>query len=151
MARLEYRLYEETGEFPMLYYYEDISEEEIAMRFACHYFVKDDKVYGKTSVAVEADCFVVYVQEDAEERTVPDWAAEEAAGAGICVELREYKEDADNYPLVCEYTFADNKTALLYLLSDYLYEENTEWYKTSAEIDEDRAVYVIYAAPAEQA
>ncbi|WP_248926424.1 hypothetical protein [Paenibacillus hamazuiensis] len=153
MAKLEYRLFEGGDAFPLLYYYEQIAEEEIAVRFVCDYFVKDKTVYEKTSAAAETDCFVIYVKKAEDE-----YALEEAPGGpanGVCIELREYREPeelharADGYRLVSRYEFPDNRAALLHMMSDYLYADGIEWSKTSAEIDEDRKVYVIYAKPAE--
>ncbi|AEI44406.1 hypothetical protein [Paenibacillus mucilaginosus] len=148
MVRLEYRLYEEGSRtFPVLYSYDRIGRDEAALRFACDYFVKDGRVYEKTSCAVETGCYVVYVKEAEDERTMP-WGAPGARGfAGVRMELREYREGTADYPLIYSYTFRDTLEAMLHLQANYLYTDGREWYRTSAEIDEDRMTYVYYAVP----
>lgn len=148
MARLEYRLLDETRGFPVLYYYESIDPDEVALRFACDYFIKGQVVYEKTSCAVETGCYVIYVQ-SAEDEYVVDPHIEENSypWKGIRLEVREYKEDTEFYPLVHTYEFPDENTVLLHLQSDYLYLFGREWGKTSTEIDENRKVYVYYAQP----
>ncbi|CAG7603651.1 hypothetical protein PAESOLCIP111_00618 [Paenibacillus solanacearum] len=148
MARLEYRLYSEQGDtFPLLYYYERVGRDETALRFACDYFVKDGTVYEKTSAAVESSCYVVYVKEAEDERTMP-WGKPLAAGRrGVVMELREYAEGTADYPLIHTFSFADTLEAMLHLQANYLYVNDREWYRTSTEIDEDRETYVYYAVP----
>ncbi len=146
MTRLEYRLYAEGSEtFPLLYYYDRIGRDEIALRFACDYFIKDGKVYEKTSCAVEPACYVVYVQEALDERTML-WSKPEVP-RGVRMELREYREWTADYRLVHTYTFPDTLEAMLNLQANYLYAEGREWQRTAAEIDEDRETYVYYAVP----
>lgn len=147
MTRLEYRLLDETNQFPVLYYYEPIEKDEVSLRFACDYFVKGHMVYEKTSCAVEADRYVIYVKRSTEERAV-DYAHTAAPRWGsIRMELREFSEGTHHYPLVHTYYFKDDDDAVLHLQSDYLYWNGREWEKTSTEVDEDRQVYVYYAQP----
>lgn len=63
------------------------------------------------------------------------------------IELREYKEGTNVYPLIHTYSFKDDDDVLLLLQSDYITLNGREWEKTSAEVDEDRRVYVYYARP----
>lgn len=148
MARLEYRLFAEGGEtFPVLYDYGQIGRDEVALRFACDYFVKGGRVYEKTSCAVESDGYVIYVKEAEEERAIP-WSRPDARGPrGICMELREFKEGVADYRLVETFRFPNTLEAMLHVQADYVYSEGREWQRTSAEIDEDRETYVFYAIP----
>jgi hypothetical protein len=147
MARLEYRLLDDANGYPVLYQYDGIDKDEVSLRFACDYFVKGHIVYEKTSCAVEAGCYVIYVKPSAEEQAV-DYA-ETAAPRWNCIqiELREFREGTCNYPLIHTYYFQNDDDALLHLQSDYLYLNGREWEKTSTEVDEDRHVYVYYAQP----
>ncbi|MCZ8512488.1 hypothetical protein O9H85_08580 [Paenibacillus filicis] len=148
MARLEYREYTEgSSEFPLLYYYDRIRGDEAALRFACDYFVKDGKVYEKTSCAVEAACWVVYVREAEGERVMPWRAPEPGLTRGVRMELREYRDWTADYRLVTTYNFGDTLEAMLHLQANYLYVDGVEWSRTSTEIDEDRETYVFYAQP----
>jgi hypothetical protein len=147
VARLEYRLLDETRGFPVLYYYDQIERMEVSMRFACYYFVKDRTVYERASCAIEEQTFVIYVTESEEEKVLDLGAPHPVTGNGIRVELREYKEDTALYPVVHEYKFHSASDALLHLQSDFLYVGGREWKMTSTEIDEDRRTYVIYAQP----
>lgn len=63
MAYFEYRLFAESKGFPVLFSYESMEAEEVALRFACDRFVKEGRVYEKTSAANEGDTYVVYVEE----------------------------------------------------------------------------------------
>ena len=146
MARLEYRLLQEEQGFPVLYQYERISRDEIALRFACDYFVKERIIYEKTSCAVETNAYVIYVKE-AEEEQIVDNAPYSRYTRGIVLEVREYKEESMHYPVVRMHTCRDHEEVLLYMMSDYVYIEGQEWERTSAEIDEDRDVCVYYARP----
>lgn len=142
MARLEYRLLDEASGFPVQYFYDRIGKCEIAMRMNCDYFVKDSQVFEKTSCAIDGGVYVVYVQLADDEKVVdpsqkPDWKT-------IRIELREYKEDTAYYPVIHTYEFREDLEALLHLQSNFLYLYGKEWEKTSAEIDEDRKVYVWY-------
>jgi len=144
MPRFEYRLNDKTQDYPFLYYYENMNDIEAAMRFVCDYFVKDGKTWLKTSSAVEAAQFVLYV-EKVEEDDAEQGNAKQAALTGrIAVEMREYRENAFEYPLIHQFAFDSQVQALAYLLADTMMLSGQEWEKTSAEIDEDRQAYVYY-------
>jgi hypothetical protein len=147
MVRLEYRLFEEGGDLPLLYYYEGIGREEVSLRFVCDYLVKDGRVYEKTSTAVEDACFVIYVKPAEEERAMPWSKPHSGATAGLTMELREYNEFGADYRLIHTYSFRDSLEANLVLQANYLYRDGQEWCRTSAEIDEDRETFVFYAVP----
>lgn len=144
MARLEYRLVDDTGQFPVIYYYDDIEKTEIAARFACDYFIKSGITYEKTSAAVETDCYVIYVKK----ADVPDDLPQPANNNNkLQLELRQYMDNSSYYPIVTTLYMKNNLDVLLYLQSDYVYWLGQEWQKTSAEIDEDRKTYILYAIP----
>lgn len=145
LARLEYRLYEEGGDLPLLYYYEAIEREEAALRFACDYLIKDGTVYEKTSCAVEPDCYVIYVKPAEDEKAMPWDRPSPGLSGGLCMELREYRETGADYHLVHTFSFQDSLEAMLHLQANYLYVDGQEWYRTSVEIDEERETFVYYA------
>ncbi|HWR42077.1 hypothetical protein [Sporomusa sp.] len=146
MARLEYRLFDEIEGFPVLYYYDGIEQTEIAARLACDYFVKEAVTYEKTSGAVEADRYVIYVKK----AVVQDESLPQPPNNGgkLRLELRQYVENSSYYPVITTLDMKSNLEMLLYLQSDFVYWLGQEWQKTSAEIDEDRKVYIFYAIPA---
>ncbi|WP_371362169.1 hypothetical protein [Sporomusa rhizae] len=146
MTRLEYRLLDDRGQYPVLYYYQNIDETEIAARFACDYFVKDAVVYERQSCAMEPLTYVVYVKKSQE---VENDNTAEQHRKDIRIEIRHFRTEAEVYPLLFTYVVKQNKEALLYLQCDYFIWSGREWQKTSAELDEDRMVYVIYAKPVE--
>ncbi|HZG84965.1 hypothetical protein [Paenibacillus sp.] len=152
MARLEYRLSHATDESPLLYVYNYIDKDEISMRFACDYYVKEGVVYEKLSAAFVRGLYVIYVRVAAEENAAaPDAAGGSALGPGIRVELRHFREEADVYPLLHTFRFADDDDALLLLQTDVVEWNGREWTKSSTEVDEDRGVYVYYAMAPEAA
>ena len=80
LPRLEYRLLDPERNYPVLYYYNGMDKEEITLRFACDYFVKDQHVYEKMSCALENGTYVIYVRR-AEDEQVLD------SPAGLCTGL----------------------------------------------------------------
>lgn len=145
MARLEYRLFDETGQFPVLYRYPEIRLQEISLRFSCDYYVKDSKVYEKTSCAIEENAAVIYVKPSPEGQAGIFPPKGSSGQAVITLEVREYREGDIQYPLLHTFHFIETMDALLHLQCDYLELDGREWMKTSTEIDEDREVYVYYA------
>ncbi|MCI3927181.1 hypothetical protein MO973_44115 [Paenibacillus sp. TRM 82003] len=146
MTRLEYRADDVAAGHPLLYVYNHINKDEVSMRFACDYFVKDGVVYEKMSCAFERGIYVIYVRSATEENAyVPDGSASTALGGGIKVELREFSEEASAYPLLHTFRYADDDDALLTLQMDALEWNGFRWTKSSTEVDEDRGVYVYYA------
>lgn len=145
MAKLEYRLADEQGEFPLLFEYDRIGLGEAALRFACEFFVKERLVYEKvSSVAEDRDRYVIYVKKAPDEQAYeteplkrPDWR-------GIRVEIRKFTEEAMLYPVLETLDFEDDREALLLLTSTHAVSGGKEWERTSAEIDEDRKRYVLY-------
>ena len=80
---------------------------------------------------------------DAQLVFAPDWR-------GIRMEVRHFREGTAHYPVVHTFYFHSDEDALLHLQCDLFSSDGQEWQKTSAEVDENRRVYVIYAQPAEE-
>ena len=148
LKRLEYRLLDESKDYPILYYFLDMDELEVAARFACDYFVKEGVLYEKSSCAMEVLSCVIYVTKIEEDITRYNENIRQTEKY-IWLEIRHFIEEAEIYPLVFTYELRENKEVLLYLQSDYFIWSGQEWQKTSSEIDEDRKVYVLYAKPAD--
>lgn len=145
MAKLEYRLLSEVEGYPILYYYENIDYSEIAARLACDYFVKDAVTYEKTSGAREITTYIIYVKKaEVQDNSLPQ---PPNTSNILRLELRQFLENSSYYPEVAVFEPKNNLDALLYLQSDFLYWLGQEWQKTSAELDEDRKVYIVYATP----
>jgi hypothetical protein len=148
MARLEYRADDESREFPILYYYDPIDPDEVSMRFACDYFVKNRIVYEKSACTVShRNHYVIYVKPAEDEQVVDSGALPIPRWSGIRMEVREFREGTSIYPVVHTFDFQDDDQALLHLQADLLRLHGRDWRKTSTEIDEDRQVYVFYAQP----
>ncbi|WP_425804044.1 hypothetical protein [Desulfitobacterium sp. Sab5] len=143
MAQLEYRLLDEEKGFPALFAYESIPKEEVIARCLCDYFVKEGIVYERTSAANEEFLQVIYVKpiEDKPNRSTPG----QTSGMGyILLELREYIDEAESYPVLKTLEFGNLQDLLLYAVSEYINFQDLEWEKTSFEIDEDRQVFSLY-------
>lgn len=146
MARLEYRLNDESQTYPVLYYYDFIDKDEVSLRFACDYWIKNKRVYERTGNQVNGSKYIIFVREAVEEHVL-EQEQDDRYWGGICVELREFREGTDRYPVVHRFVLHDDDDALLLLQSDSLTLQGKVWARTSTEIDEDRKVYVYYAVP----
>jgi hypothetical protein len=147
VARLEVRLLDDRERWTLLSAYDPITLDEVSLRFACDYLVRGNKVYETVYSAWEDGMYAVYVRHSSDEQVAesglvfqPDWE-------GIRVELRRFHEDWDRYPVVHRFHFHDAREALLALSSRFFRFGEEDWEKTSAEVDENRKVYVIYAKP----
>ena len=147
LHRLEYRLLDEAKGYPCLYYYDNISREEISVRFACDYFIKDGVVYEKTSCSIEPLLvYVIYIKESVDESAISYGNIHQG---NILVEIREFKEYAKEYPLLTSFQFNDYADLILQLQADYMMVNGREYEKSSAEIDEDSKRFLIYVTPSE--
>lgn len=144
MPRLEYRVNDKGQNYPIVYFYEAMDDVEAAMRFICDYFVKDGKTYLKTATAVEQPNFIIYVEAVEEDAAEEGNANNPLLPKGIAVEVREYQEGAEKYPVIHQFDFTSQVQAFSYLLADTMILLGQEWEKTSTEIDEDRQAYVYY-------
>lgn len=145
MARLEYRLLDETKDYPVLYFYDNIDTGEVAARFACDKLIKDGLLYDRASCAVELSAYVIYVQQSGE---APSSGGEaHPAKGGVRIELRQGAGAPSPGLTIRTFDFTDRLDVLLHLQCDYHYWMGEEWLKTLAVLDEDRKVYVCYANP----
>lgn len=141
--KLEYRLNDERNQYPALYHYEFSDPNEIFCRRLCDYFIKGKKVYRKTSSSLEEEYYVIYVEEETDE-----YVFEQADSySHVTLEVRDYQEYSVS-PLIFTYDLYSHDEALSLIGNDYLWIQETEYEKVSAEIDEDRSTYVLYMTKA---
>jgi hypothetical protein len=143
LAQLEYRLLDAENGFPALYGYENIQKEEIIARCLCDYFIKEGTVYELTSSAKEEFLHVIYVKK-IEDKPHPQTPGQITGMGYILLELRQFLEDAESYPVMKTLEFGNMQDLLLYAVSRYINFQDCEWEKTSFEIDEDRQVFSMY-------
>jgi hypothetical protein len=142
--KLEYRLLSGEDDERSLFIYDYIHLEEIAARQWCDYLVKDAVVYAKEKSRMDSDRTVIYVSEADDEHALPiDRIGSGYSGLGI--ELREFSEEAAEYPVIDTIRVYNHLEALLRLQADTLVHQGVPWLRSSCEIDEDRKMYVYYA------
>ncbi|TGE31808.1 hypothetical protein [Desulfosporosinus sp. Sb-LF] len=144
MAKLEYRLLDIENGYPALYHYNSIPRDEIVTRFLCDYFIKDGVVYEKTSNAIEPPLHVIYVKKATDEIPIPMNRRSTVGMGFIVMEIREYREDANEYPIIQNMELSDLTDIAIIGQCNYLTLEGVEWEQTSLEVDEDRQTYVLY-------
>ena len=144
MAQLEYRLLDEAKGYPALFGYESIPKEEVIARCLCDYFVKEGKVYVLTSSVKEEYLHVIYVQEEEEAKPNPPTPGQMTGMGYILLEIREFREENEFYPVLKTLELGNMQDLLLYAVSHYITFQDQEWERTSFEIDEDRQVYTLY-------
>ncbi|WP_226667964.1 hypothetical protein [Metabacillus litoralis] len=137
--KLEYRINDERNNYPALYHYEFEDPYEIYCRRLCEFFIKGKQVYKQTSSSLEEEYYVIYVEKDTDEYIFED--AE--TYSHVTLEVRDYKEYSVS-PLIFTYDLYSHEEVLSLIGNDYLWIENEEYEKISAEIDEDRSTYVLY-------
>ncbi|MCM3443890.1 hypothetical protein [Metabacillus halosaccharovorans] len=137
--KLEYRLNDERNHYPAIYHYSFSDPYEIFCRRLCDFFIKEKKVYKRTSSSLEDEYYVIYVEEETDE-----YVFEQAESyTHVTLEVREYNEYSVS-PLIFTYDLYSHEEALSLIGNDYLWIEEEEYEKISAEIDEDRSTYVLY-------
>ncbi|MDN4492546.1 hypothetical protein [Ureibacillus aquaedulcis] len=141
-AVLEYRLHKATNLYEPIYYYKMIELSQILARRECEFFIKEGKTYKQLSSSIEGNLFVIYV-ELFEEGPIE---LENTLEQGIKLEVRELNA-RQNYPLLSTEDVSNHLDILSVIGSVYTYLEKNEWERDSAEIDEDRGVYVLYVTP----
>lgn len=137
-AILEYRL-KKGNEFVPIYYYNDIELGQILARRECEFFVKGGVTYKQLSSAIENQLFVIYVEIFEEAPAI----LENLQDKKIHLEIRELNARKD-HPLITSITFNNHFDILSIIGAIYTYYEGNEWERDSAEIDEDRKVYILY-------
>ena len=137
---LEYRVNNGTDSYEPIYHYEYIELDQILARRECDFFVKEGVVYKQTSSAIEGSWHIIYV----EKHESGEQEKEEFNLNGtLKLEMRRFTERGD-YTLLKTLEFERHIDILSHIGAGYHYIEGTEWEKDSAEIDEDRRVYVLY-------
>lgn len=139
-ASLEYRLYKGLHSFEPLFHYDSIELDQIITRRECEFFVKDGITYQQTSSAIEGNLHLIYVkkvEESEKEKEVFN------LNGKLTLEIREFNL-RENHPIIQKHEFDQHLEILSQIGSVYLYIDQMEWERDSAEIDEDRLVYVLY-------
>lgn len=137
---LEYRLYKGNNSSEPLFHYEQIDLQQVLARRSCDFYVKEGIVYKQTSSAIEGDWHVIYVTKEEEGEMEKE---EFNINDTLQLEMRELNGRA-NHPILKKIEFDHHIDILSHIGSDYHYIDGMEWEKDSAEIDEDRRVYVLY-------
>jgi hypothetical protein len=137
---LEYRLFKGNNSAEPLFHYEQIDLQQVLARRECDFYVKEGIVYKQTSSAIEGQWHVIYVTKQDEGEIEKE--AFNLNGA-LQLEMREFNERA-NHPLQKTLEFDHHIDILSHIGAIYHYIDGLEWEKDSAEIDEDRRVYVLY-------
>lgn len=138
---LEYRLYENEHSFTPLYHYRFLSLDEVLARRECEFFVKDGVTYKQRSSALEnEDYFLIYVDR------YEDGPPAKLETDRIKIEVRELNVLSD-HPVLESYWLERHLDALAMLGTTYIYVEGREFMRDSAEVDEDRGMYVLYVTP----
>jgi hypothetical protein len=141
-VKLEYRLDDENQNFPSLWYYADISTEEVTARMTCEYFVKAGETFVVTATAMEPDgTAVLYVKKENFPNDTTD-----IHYSHIGLEVRELRGRGST--LLEKKELWEHEEVLPTLHCDYLYIYQNgkflEFALDSREIDEDRKCYVYY-------
>lgn len=138
-AILEYRLQKLNDYYEAIYHYPDIDLPQILARRACEFFIKDGVTYKQLFSAIEGELFVIYV-EVFEQKPIEQQLHTQD---GIRLEIR-LLNSRQNYPLVTSEYVSNHLDVLSVIDNMYTYMDGKEWERDSAEIDEDRNVYVLY-------
>ncbi|MFX3673118.1 MAG: hypothetical protein ACE3JQ_01540 [Paenisporosarcina sp.] len=139
-AALEYRLYKGLNSFEPLFYYESIELEQVLARRECEFFIKEGITYKQTSSAIEGDTHLIYVKKEEEAEKEKEIFN---LNGKLRLEIREFNF-RENHPIIKTFEFDHHIEILSKVGCVYLYLDNHEWERDSAEIDEDRLVYVLY-------
>ncbi|WP_110114733.1 hypothetical protein [Bacillus sp. CGMCC 1.16541] len=137
---LEYRLLKGNDEYVPLYHYEHIELEQILARRECEFYVKEGVTYKQRSSAIEENLHIIYVDEYEHS---PKEEEDPESHHSIKVEVRELNTRKDHPALTTKY-MRTHLEVLSFIGAVYTYVNRKEWERDSAEMDEDRRVYVLY-------
>ncbi|SDZ20541.1 hypothetical protein [Thermoactinomyces sp. DSM 45892] len=149
MHYLQYILDDPDKKYPVIAHYPRIAKEEILLRFACDYWVKDHKVYEQTSTEIDGMIYSIYVQHNPEEQVVEKGIIFEPKWQGVKLEFRHFHPNWTQYPIVQEQKHSSAQDVLLSLLAELHLIQGRFWQKQSTEVDENQKKYVIYVTPYE--
>ncbi|WP_456274113.1 RNA helicase [Bacillus sp. AK031] len=133
-----FQQYEEAYHYPS----EAISQDEVYARQLCEYFVKEGKQFKLLSNEMEDGTEILVVKEDG----IPDTFRDEVTYSGdeIYIEFRKYQR-LGGMPLLSSLKAGTHWEVIRFLLKDVVDIPGVGLrVRDSAEIDEDRKVYVIY-------
>ncbi|WRP06611.1 hypothetical protein U9J35_22640 [Rossellomorea aquimaris] len=136
---LEYRLRKGNETYEAIYHYPDIELEQILARRECEFFVKEGVTYRQLSSAIEGNRFILYVEIYEEEPVTDPLFPPER----LVLEIRELNP-RNNHPILKIEHHDYHLDILSVIGSVYYYIDGAEWERDSAEIDEDRYVYILY-------
>lgn len=138
-VRLEYRLSDDSSLYPAIYHYSQLDSSEFFCRRICDFFIKNRKIYRKTSSSREQDLFVIYLEEEMEEvlfEHAPHYSH-------VTLEIRLFSEEEESR-LMETLQLESHDEVLEYIGNDFIQFGEYEFEKVSTEIDEDRSAYVLY-------
>jgi hypothetical protein len=140
--KLEYRLDDETQNYPALWYYADITAAEATARMTCEFFVKAGETYAVSATTMDPDgTAVLYVKKE----MYPN-EGEERHFSHIGFEVRELRGRGSG--LLETKELWEHEEVLTTLHSDFIYIHQNgkflEFALDSREIDEDRRCYIYY-------
>ena len=139
LQALEYRLNDESKNYPAIFHFQDLDKFEIYCRRICNYIIKEGIIYRKTSSLLEDALFAIYVEVDTEEELFDDALVYKQ----ITLEIRLFHED-EYSALLYTYDLNTHEEAFDLIGSDFLQIGRNEYKVIAAEIDEDRSTYVLY-------
>lgn len=140
---LEYRQWKGNNEYLPLYFYEDIEIEQILARRECEFFVKNGVTYKQVSSSIEKNIYVIYVEIFEEG---PMEAEFPSIGDLLTLEIRELNS-IKNHPILDRMYLNSHLEVLTVIGSTFTIVKNKECERDSAEMDEDRKMYVLYVSP----
>jgi hypothetical protein len=133
-----FQQYEEVFHYPS----ETISQDEIYARQLCEYFVKEGKQFKLMSNEMEGETEILLIKEDGAADTFRDEAT--YSGSEIHIEFRKYQRLGD-MSLLSSLKVDTHWDVIRFLLKDLVEIPGAGMrVRDSAEMDEDRKVYVIY-------
>jgi hypothetical protein len=151
MKKLIYYIDKGNGEYDPFYEYTvpTVGIDEFYARQLCTYFIMRGRQYQLISNEMEGDEDILVLQEIGPNETI----AEEVdyRGKGLHIEIRHFRKE-ENYKRLAVIPCETHFDIIRYLLKDVVDVPGIgQMLMTSTEIDEDRAVYVIYVKKLEEA
>jgi hypothetical protein len=144
MMELTYYIETADGYEPFLTYKipENMHNDEKYARQLCEFFISGQKEYELQSNEMSGKEEILVVKERGPVKRFADETSYK--GRGIFIEFRQYHDEGD-MPVIHLQAFNSHWDVIRYLLKDVIeIPGKGQFLRDSAEIDEDRAVYVIY-------
>jgi hypothetical protein len=121
---------------------ENMNHDEKYARQLCEFFVHEGKEYELQSNEMKDNEEILIIKEKGTAKKFADEASYK--GRGIFIEFRQYHETGE-MPLLHLQALNSHWDVIRYLLKDVVdIPQRGQYLRDSAEIDEDRAVYVMY-------